>query len=161
MTTTRHAPPASHGPHRPPAELGRRLRSVFWDRERQRARAVWLILVPVVGAYVALIAVEVVAAASGVPVQIGFVLMNLAALATLVGLVVVSRRYLGGRRVSGYGLVIDRRWRIDFVAGLGIGLAGVSIPFMAGVAVGWLEIGAVFERGELALLPGSPRSRSV
>lgn len=130
------------------------LRTIFWNARQRRARAVWLALLPVVGAYAALIAGEVVTTEVGFPVQVGFVLFSFAALVTVVTLMRVSSRYLGARRIPDYGLVVDRRWRVDFAAGLVIGLGAVSVPFLFAIAMGWVEIGAVFDAGDLALLPG-------
>lgn len=130
------------------------LRTVFWNARQRRARAVWLALLPVVGAYAALIAAEVVTTEVGLPVQVGFALFSFAALVTVVALMRVSSRYLGARRIADYGLAVDRRWRVDLAAGLVVGFVAVSIPFLFALAVGWVEIGAVFDAGELALLPG-------
>ena len=139
---------------RPPAGRSSPLRAVFWNARQQRARAVWLILLPVVGAYVALIASEVVATAAGLPVQVGFALWSFAALAAALALVRFSHRYLGARSLRDYGLVIDRRWRLDLAAGLVIGLVAAAAPILLVLAMGWAEIGAVFDAGELELLPG-------
>jgi hypothetical protein len=70
-------------------------------------------------------------------------------------LVHASRRFLGARRgLADYGLAVDRRWLVDLTAGLGIGLAGLAIPYLIGIGAGWLEVVAVFDRGQLALWPG-------
>lgn len=37
------------------------------------------------------------------------------------------------------------------VAGFGIGLIGVSIPFLVGLAVGWFEVAAAFDPGDLGV----------
>ena len=130
------------------------LRTIFWNTRQQRARAVWLVLLPVVGAYTALIAAEVVTTEAGLPMQVGFALFSFAALVAVVALMKFSGRYLGARSMQHYGLVVDRRWRVDFAAGLIVGFVAVSIPFLFALVVGWVEIGAVFDAGELALLPG-------
>lgn len=130
------------------------LRAVFWNDERGRARTPWLIALPLVGAYAALIAVE--AAIYGrLPLPMVQLLINVAPVAVAFVLIVASRRLLGARRsLSDYGLAVDRRWLVDLSAGLVIGLAGVAIPYLVGIAAGWLEVVAVFDRGELALWPG-------
>ena len=160
MSVTQRPPPDLDGESRTGVDGSRSsarsgvLRTIFWNTRQQRARAVWLALLPVVGAYAALIAGEVVATEIGLPVQVGFALFSFAALVTVVALMGVSSRYLGARRIPDYGLAVDRRWRVDFAAGLVVGFVAVSIPFLFALALGWVEIGAVFDAGELALLPG-------
>lgn len=130
------------------------LRTIFWNTEQQRARAVWLILLPVVGAYAALVAAEVLATAVGLPVQVGFALWSFAALLAAVAVVKVSSRYLGARSLQGYGMGFDRRWRRDLIAGMVIGFVAVAAPVLFALAVGWAEIDGMLDAGELALLPG-------
>lgn len=129
-------------------------RTIFWNGEQRRARIPWLIALPLVGAYASIIvAGEVVDGALPVPVQA--LVLTCAPAIVAVALVMVSRRFLGSRRgLAEYGLAVDRRWMIDLLAGLGIGIAGVSIPFLIGIGSDWMDVVAVFDRGQLALWPG-------
>jgi len=96
------------------------------------------------------------AATSGrLPLPAAQLVISAASAGVAVLLVLLSRRYLGARRgLVGYGLSLDRRWIRDAVAGFGIGVVGVSIPFLIAMAAGWVEIAAVLDRGEMALWPG-------
>lgn len=161
MSVTQRPPPDLDGEGTTQADGSSRssarsglLRTIFWNTPQRRTRAVWLVLLPVVGAYAALIAADVVTTEIGLPVQVGFAVFSFAALVTVVALMKFSSRYLGARRIADYGLVVDRRWRVDFAAGLVVGLVAVSVPFLFAIAMGWVEIGAVFDAGDLALLPG-------
>ena len=131
-----------------------RLRAVFWNDEQGRARTPWLIALPLVGAYAALIMVE--AATYGrFPLPVVQLLINVAPVVVAFVLIHASRRFLGARRsLSDYGLAVDHRWLVDLLAGLVIGVAGLAIPYVIGIGAGWLEVVAVFDRGELALWPG-------
>lgn len=159
MSETQRPPPELDGDQqsgvddRPAARSGG-LRAIFWNAQRRRARGVWLVLLPVVGAYAALLAAEVLATAVGLPVQVGFALWSFAALVAVAALVTFSNRYLGARSLRDYGLVVDRRWCVDLAAGMVIGFVSVAIPILSVLAMGWAEIGALFDAGELALLPG-------
>lgn len=159
MSETRYLPPdRDDAPGRAerehPAGGAGVLRSTFWNARRGRARALWLILLPIVAAYAALLAAEAAATAVGLPVQVGFALWSLAAVGAVLALVTFSSRYLGARTLREYGFVIDRRWRRDLAAGLVIGFVAVAAPILLALAMGWAEVGAVLDAGELALLPG-------
>ncbi|MCZ2857453.1 CPBP family intramembrane glutamic endopeptidase [Blastococcus sp. VKM Ac-2987] len=129
-------------------------RSIFWNGEKRRARIPWLIALPLVGAYASIIvAGEVVDGALPAPAQ--QLVVSGAPAIVAVALILLSRRFLGARRgLADYGLRVDRRWVVDLLAGLGIGVVGVSIPFLIGIGMGWLDVVAVFHRGELALWSG-------
>ena len=129
-------------------------RAIFWNGEQRRARIPWLIALPLIGAYAAIIvAGEVVDGMLPVPAQT--LVLSSAPAIVAVALIVFSRRFLGARRgLADYGLRVDRRWMVDLFAGLAVGLVGVSIPFLIGIAVGWVDVVAVFDRGELALWSG-------
>lgn len=119
-----------------------------------RVRAPWLIALPLVGAYVAMVAVE--AAVYG-RLALPWVQLLLSATSAVVAiaLILVSRRLLHAPRgLAEYGLAVDRRWAVDLLAGLGIGVAGVSIPYLLGLWVGWVEVVTVFDAGALALWLG-------
>ena len=128
------------------------LGAVFWNDRRGRARVPWLIAIPLVGAFVATSAGELVPGELPLPMA-ALVASGAPALVAVV-LIIASHRWLGGRRLVDYGLVIDRRWLVDLVAGLGIGLAAVAIPFLTAIGAGRAEIVALFDAGDLALWPG-------
>lgn len=130
----------------------RAVRTIFWDARRNRARVVWLIAIPLVGA---LLATSAYTAVPGpLPLPVAALLASGAATVAAVLLVVVSSRWLGGRRLGEYGLAIDRRWLLDLTAGLGVGLLAVSIPFAAAICAGRAEVVAVLDAGDLALWTG-------
>lgn len=154
MTTTHRPPPKADGgkPRRSRPVGG--LRAIFWNDQQQRAKAPWLVLLPAVGAYIASLAVEAATADSGLTLPVRFALWNLAAVGAAIGLVLVSARYLGARRLVDYGLVLDRRWRTDLLAGLVIGLVAVAIPHLFGLGADWLTVADTLDPGELTILPG-------
>jgi membrane protease YdiL (CAAX protease family) len=153
-TKTQPSPSDLESPTRRRSAPLRLLRALFWNEDGQRARAPWLILIPVVGAFATMTIVELALADSGMALSVQHALWNAAAAFAAIALIVLSRRYLGARSLADYGLRFDRRWRTDLNAGLAIGIVGVTIPFVVGIALGWLEIAQVLSRGELALLPG-------
>lgn len=117
-------------------------------------RSVWIIVVVLLGAYAATVAVDL-AAYGRLPLPLVALLVSAAPALVAIVLIRVGVRRLGDRRgLSGYGLAIDRRWIIDLLAGLGIGLVAVTVPNVIGIATGALRIVAVFDRGVLALWPG-------
>jgi uncharacterized protein len=121
---------------------------------RGGGRTAWRILLPFAGAY----AVNIAVASAGegrMPLPLLALAMNVAAALAALAFVLVSGRFLGDpRSLRGYGLWLDRRWFTDLGAGLGIGMLGVAIPFLVGLAAGWFEVAAVFDPGVLALWPG-------
>lgn len=128
--------------------------TLVWSEEQDRVRAPWRILVPLIP--VLLISLGVSLALGDVlPVPaFMFVVQLTTALAALV-FVAASTRYLDhGRSIWEYGLEVDRRWVKDVLAGFGIGLLGVTIPFLIGISVGWFEVAAVFDSGTSALWVG-------
>jgi uncharacterized protein len=130
----------------------RPLRAVFWDDTHHRARTPWLILLPLVGAYAATSTNDLVP--FELPAPVAQLLATGAPAVIAVLLVMFSRRFLGGRNLTDYGLAIDRRWWIDLTLGLAVGLLAVSIPFLIAMGAGWAEIVATFDAGDLALWPG-------
>ena len=135
--------------------LARRLRGVFWNDDRGQARAPWLVALPLAGAFAVNIAVA--AALDGaVPLAVLQLLTSVATVGVALALVVASKRLLGARRgLADYGLAVDRRWVVDLAAGFSIGLVGVSIPFLLGIALGWLEVVAILDPGAVGLWLGS------
>jgi uncharacterized protein len=154
MSTSLRPPPDLEGPAQRSSRPYRFLRAVFWNDDEQGARAPWLILIPVVGAFATMTIVELAIADSGMALAAQHALWNVAATFAAIFLIVLSRRYLGARSLADYGLRFDRRWRTDLRAGLIIGVVGVAIPLAIGIVLGWIEIAEVFARGDLALLPG-------
>ncbi len=130
----------------------RTVRTIFWSDAHRRARTPWLILIPLIGAYVATSANALVP--FELPLPAAQLLATAAPAAVAVLLVMFSRRLLGGRKLTDYGLVIDRRWIIDLTAGLAIGLLAVSIPFLVAIGAGWAQVAATFDPGDMALWPG-------
>lgn len=153
-TNLKPSAPAADDPTRRPSAPYRVLRAVFWNEHGRRARAPWLILIPVVGAFATMTIVELAVADSGMAPPAQHALWNVAAAFAAVALVLLSRRYLGARSLADYGLRFDREWRTDLNAGLAIGIIALAIPYVIGIALGWLEIAEVFASGEFALLPG-------
>lgn len=88
------------------------------------------------------------------PLPVASLLASGAPAVVAVLLVVLSRRFLGGRPLVDDGLAIDRRWMVDLTAGLVVVLLAVSIPFMVAIGAGGAEIVATFDPGDMALWPG-------
>lgn len=130
----------------------RTVRAPFWDHTHRRARTPWLILIPLIGAFVAASAETLVP--FELPLPVAALLASGVPAVVAVLLVMLSRRFLGGRRLADYGLVIDRPWLIDLGAGLVVGLLAVSIPFLVALGAGWAQVAATFDPGEMALWPG-------
>ena len=129
-------------------------RAIFWSDEQGRALTPWLILLPLLGAMAAITAADA-AVSDRLPLPLAQLVVSMAPAGVAIGIILLSRRFLGARRgLAEYGLAIDRRWIRDASVGFGIGVAGVSIPFLVGIGAGWIEIAAVFDRGSLALWPG-------
>lgn len=130
-----------------------RLQGVFWNAARGRAHVPWLIALPVVGAYAAVFLH--LAVIDRVPLPVAQLVASAAPAVAGILLILFSRRFLGARRgLMDYGLAADRRWLFDLLAGLAIGAAGVSIPMLVALGVGWADVVGVFERGEMALWSG-------
>lgn len=130
----------------------RPLRILFWDDTHRKARTPWLILLPLIGAFAATSANELVP--FELPLPVAQLLASGAPVVAAVLLVLFSRRLFGGRRLADYGLAIDRRWWIDLAAGLVVGLLAVTIPFLITIGAGWAEVVATLDAGDLALWPG-------
>ncbi len=128
------------------------LRFLFWDHTHDRARTPWLILLPLVGAFAATSANELVP--FELPLPVAQLLASGAPAVVAVLLVMFSRRFLGARSLTDYGLTIDRCWLIDLTVGFAVAVFAVSIPFLVAMGAGWAEIAATFDAGDLALWPG-------
>lgn len=130
-------------------------RTALWNADTGRARAIWRILVPVIAVMVISVTVDIPLWRDILPLPaVAFVVIGATAVAALV-IIQLSGRFLdAGRSIVDYGFAVDRPWLRDLVAGFGIGLAGVSIPFLVGIAVGWFEVAAVFDPGDLSVGAG-------
>lgn len=129
-------------------------RAIFWSDEHERARTPWLILLPLLGAFMAAVVSDMVTVGrlAGPLAQL---VVSASSAVVAVVLVLFSRRFLGARRgLTDYGLAIDRHWLREACVGFGIGIIGVSIPFLVGIAAGWIDVAAVLDRGALPLWPG-------
>lgn len=126
------------------------VRAAIWNDETRRARAIWRFLIP----GLAIILINAIVSASLSEYISARPIIHLVTVAVTTGAAVVIIQLSGrildaGRSIVDYGLAVDRTWYRDLVAGFGIGLAGASIPFLVGIATGWFEIAAVFDRGDL------------
>jgi len=124
----------------------------FWDDTYGRARTPWLILLPLVGAFAATSANDLVPFELSAPVA--QLLATGAPTIVAVLLVMFSRRFLGGRSLTDYGLAIDRRWWIDLTVGFTVAVLAVCIPFLVAIGAGWADVVATFDPGDLTLWPG-------
>lgn len=71
--------------------------AIFWSRTQGRARAAWLILLPLVGAFMAAVLAD--AATSGrLPLPAAELVVSATSAGVAVLLVLLSRRFLGARR---------------------------------------------------------------
>jgi uncharacterized protein len=119
-----------------------------------RVRPVRVIGLTVLVVYAALLATAAVLDGR-LPVPVEALAVNGVAAATALATVVASRRRLGARRsLRGYGLVLDRRAGADLITGASIGLVAVAVPFLIGLAGGWLEVADVLDRGVMGLWTG-------
>jgi membrane protease YdiL (CAAX protease family) len=127
---------------------------VFWNRSERRLRAPWRLLF-------AAVLFVLVAAATVLALQIlreataiGGLLVGLApatrplVLNALVGAVIVVSLLgiawtIDRRRLSDYGLGIDREWWLDLAFGLGVGGAAMTAVVLAGIAGGWFVVETV------------------
>lgn len=128
----------------------RLVRAAIWNDEMRRARAIWRFLVP----GLAVILINAIVSAPISEYVSAHPTMHLVTVAVTAGaafvIIQLSGRILdAGRSIVDYGLAVDRTWLRDLVAGFGLGLAGASIPFLVGLAAGWFEVAAVFDRGDL------------
>ncbi len=128
--------------------------AIVWNEFRERARAPWRIVLPLIPLFAVAGAVGAVLV-DRVSVPVLIFLMQLTLAVTAVAVFAVSTRYLDRRRsVREYGLRTDRRWAIDLLAGIGVGIAAVAVPSLAGIVTGWYEVSAVLSPGLLGLWVG-------
>lgn len=122
------------------------LRWPFWNDDAGQARAVWRVLVPLA---LSLVAVAASGAAVADRLDVPWTVAVQSALAgtAAVAIVACSARFLDRGRLADYGFHVDRRWLVDFVAGLAIGVAATGGALAVALALGWAEIEAVWSAG--------------
>lgn len=130
------------------------IRTLVWNETQGRARAPWRILLPLIpvlgaGVIVSLVLVDRVP----VPVLITATQVTLA-IAAIAGVAAMSRYLDRGRTVWQYGLRPDRRWASDLLAGFGLGLVAVALPYGVGVAGGWYDVSATLTAGHVGFAVG-------
>lgn len=128
--------------------------TIIWGEDRGRARAPWRILAPLIPAvlFPRIVGLPLV---DLLPAPGLFLVVNLMAAFVVLVVVAVSTRYLDqGRSIWEYGLVVDRRWIGDLLAGVIIGFTAVTLPVVVGIYTEVVDIVAVFERGEMAFWVG-------
>lgn len=110
-----------------------------WNRDQHRLRAPYRAVLPLVGTFVALAAVQTAVRAQFVhPWREVVEAVGLAAV--LVAGVVLSARLLDRRPVAGYGLSFDREWWRSLAVGVGIATAVNAGAFAVAVAAGWATV---------------------
>ena len=128
--------------------------NLVWNETQGRVRAPWRILAPlplILG--VAIVVSAILFNRVSPPVLITAMQVTLAV--TAVAAVAVTTRYLDrGRTVWQYGLRADWRWGLDLLAGFGLAVIAVAIPYAIGIAVGWYDISATFVAGHVSFWVG-------
>lgn len=128
--------------------------NLVWNETQGRVRAPWRILAPlllILG--VAIVVFTILFDRVSPPVLITAMQVMLAV--TAIAAVAVTTRHLDRRRtVWQYGLRADRRWGIDLLAGFGLAVVAVAIPYVIGIAVGWYDISATFAAGHVSFWVG-------
>ena len=134
-----------------------RLRSVVWEPEEPRVRAIYRILIPILLLTIGLTRLAVLLSGVVVPPGSPGVLSVLATglfEAALVGaMLVVWARYIDRRRVADYGLSPSPVWMLNLVVALGAVLVGHAAWYVVGSALGWTDVTLVLSAGEWALVP--------
>ncbi|HLT36050.1 MAG TPA: type II CAAX endopeptidase family protein [Enhygromyxa sp.] len=121
-----------------------RLQAIFWNREEQRVRALWRLIVH--GVALALIGLMVGAAASVLlPSAVANSELSWPIMAVLAALIVAAASALVGhtldrRRFDDFGLRLSARWWADFAAGVVIGALLMGGIFVVELGAGWVEI---------------------
>ena len=148
-----------------------RLRSVVWEPEEPRVRAIYRILIPILLLTIGLTRLAVLLSGVVVPPGSPGVLSVLATglfEAVLVGaMLVVWARYIDRRRVADYGLSPSPVWMLNLVVALGAVLVGHAAWYVVGSALGWTDVTLVLSASEWAIAPAlgrpvrRPRSKYV
>jgi len=132
-----------------------RLRSVVWEPEEPRVRAIYRILIPILLLTIGLTRLAVLLSGVVVPPGSPGVLSVLATglfEAVLVGaMLVVWARYIDRRRVADYGLSPSPVWMLNLVVALGAVLVGHAAWYVVGSALGWTDVTLVLSASAPAL----------
>lgn len=135
-----------------------RLLTVFWNRDEQRVRALWrlvlhgvaLWLISIVGEVllVSLVPRRLLTPGSdwAWPLAATMMALAVAAACALAGLVIDRRSF------ADFGLRLSPRWWADFGAGVGIGTILMAGIFVVELRAGWIRIDGYF----VGAAPGQP-----
>lgn len=118
------------------------IRSLFWNRDERRIRALWRLLVVFV-LYVVFSAIVYAVGIVGAISATAFA--SLVASTFVMGLVTIALVAFAGfsldrRRFVDFGFHLDRDWGIDFGFGLLLGVALQTLIFLTELAFGWIRI---------------------
>lgn len=127
--------------------------AVVTGRTEPRPRAVWRLLSPfalVVGLGTALTVAAMAVLPVGTRDGLGVGLLSdvLQAL-VVVGVLVVSARYVDRRELSAYGFRLSRTWWVDFGAGAVLGVVLVAATFASSYALGGVRVVDVVSAGDV------------
>ena len=132
----------------------RRLLWLLWNRSERRLRAPWRLSLGLVFcllvAVASVLGLQLLRTALGIdgllntlgPTVRPLVLNAVVGLVVAAALVAVAR-LLDRRRLSDFGLRVDREWWIDWAVGLAIGAGAITAVVGVGLAGGWLAIDRV------------------
>lgn len=142
----------------------RRFQWLVWNRSERRLRAPWRLLFGavlfVLVSITVLIAIQTLRATVGLG---GLLTLDQTTqplvLNAIVGAVIVLTLVAIGwnidrRRLSDYGLGLDREWWVDCGFGLAVGGGAMSAIVLLGIAGGWLTVDRVGLSGTLSTLVG-------
>ena len=130
-----------------------RLQWVIWNGTERRLRTPWRLLLGtvlfVLVSIVTLLSLQLLRETAGIGLLAGFgpamrplVLNAISGLVVLLTLVAVAW-LLDRRRLSDFGLGIDREWWVDCGFGLALGGGVMTVMVVAGIAGGWVAVESV------------------
>jgi len=130
-----------------------RLQWVIWNGTERRLRTPWRLLLGtvlfVLVSIVTLLSLQLLRETAGIGLLAGFgpamrplVLNAISGLVVLLTLVAVAW-LLDRRRLSDFGLGIDREWWVDYGFGLALGGGVMTVMVVAGIAGGWVAVESV------------------
>ena len=146
----------------------RRLQWLLWNRSERRLRAPWRLLLGmtlfVLLSVVTLLGLQLLRQTAGIALLAGvdpairpLALNAIGGVVVLLTLVMVAWS-LDQRRLSDYGLRIDRAWWVDCGFGLALGAGAMTALVLIGIAGGWLAVDSAGlsadALSQLALLAG-------
>lgn len=120
---------------------------IFWNRDQQRIRAGWRLLLQIVLAVVLSVVTSPFAMLLGGAHGAGPTeapLANLVTSITIAASVLLAGRLLDRRKVKDFGLSLNRNWWIDLAFGLFLGALLMTLIFVVEVAAGWLTVTGSF-----------------